>query len=239
MGKPKSQGGGANPRRPRSGRGRGADALAAAAVIAAGTQAYADPVRYEGPVGGLEWQDGVQLDVTLPAFLQGVVPPTAGSFQHDFEYQPMTYIYGYPYYYPVPGFADSMLAGATNGEVGTSYGYVAPVNSGDLIGSGGLDFNSPARLFYDWIYYQHYDYSMIQPGDRAYIGVRFDPGDGVHYGWINLERQGGYTGYDVRVHAWGWETTPGQPIPAGAVPEPGSLALLALGFAAVAGRRRS
>lgn len=221
----------------RAGRGRGKDALTAAAVIAAGTQAYGAPVRYDAPPGGLEFGDGIRLDVRLPADEQAGAPAAASSFMHAFEYQPMTYEYGYPYYYPIPGFARSTLAGSIGGETGTAYGYVDPVDGGELIGTGALEFNSPALLFYDWIYYTHYDFSTIQPGDRAYIGVRFDPGDGDHFGWIEVDRQG-WDGYDLHVHAWGYETTPGQPIPAGAVPEPGSLALLAFGFAAAVRRRR-
>ncbi len=73
----------------------------------------------------------------------------------------------------------------------------------------------------------------FQDGEEVYIGVRFDPGDGFHNGWIGVEKIG--LGFDT--FAWGYETVPGVPIAAG-VPEPGSLALLALGAGCLLRRTR-
>jgi hypothetical protein len=70
------------------------------------------------------------------------------------------------------------------------------------------------------------------PGEERYAGVSFDPGDGVHYGWIGV-----LNGAPSEVFAWGYESDAGVPIPAGA-PEPGSLALLAMGAGAALRRRR-
>jgi hypothetical protein len=61
-------------------------------------------------------------------------------------------------------------------------------------------------------------------GQQAYMGVEFQRASGTHYGWVSL--------YVDRfapvavIDSWAWETRPGVPILAGAVPEPSTLALL-------------
>jgi hypothetical protein len=85
--------------------------------------------------------------------------------------------------------------------------------------------------------YTHYSgYGTLLPeGVPTYLGVRFDLGSGYQYGWIGVTM----TGVELDAFAWGFESEPGVPIPAGAYPpEPGSLALLALGAAGVLSRRR-
>lgn len=66
----------------------------------------------------------------------------------------------------------------------------------------------------------------------AYIGVEFMASDGIHYGWIQ------YVGFSHPekglifpvpggfIDSWGWETQPGVPIIAGAIPEPSTAAYL-------------
>ncbi len=67
----------------------------------------------------------------------------------------------------------------------------------------------------------------------AYIGVEFATANGIHYGWIQ------YTGYSHPVNglpampvpggvinSWAWETQPGVPIIAGAIPEPSTVAYI-------------
>jgi hypothetical protein len=212
---------------------RGAEALAAAAVIAAGTQAYGVPVRWDNDTN-FDWENGSYLDIRLPSFIQPDVP-SAGSFQLEQVYQEMTYTYGYPYYYPNPGWAWQKLVGAEPGnQIADYWGYTQGFNSGEVI-DGSLDWVNPSTIVYDWIYYQHYVYYSIPEGVQTYVGVRFNDFDGTHYGWIAVERTSWY-GLDLEVHAWGYETEAGVPVQAGAVPEPGTLALLA--FGALAGTRR-
>jgi len=62
-------------------------------------------------------------------------------------------------------------------------------------------------------------------GRRGFLGVAI-PVDGAHAGWIDVYASG-YFGFTV--FGFAYETTPGKPIPAGAVPEPPSLVLLAAG----------
>lgn len=64
-------------------------------------------------------------------------------------------------------------------------------------------------------------------GHRGYMGVELQRAGATHYGWILLEISD-HTAFGSIV-AWAWETRPGVPILAGAVPEPSAWALLAAG----------
>ncbi len=61
-------------------------------------------------------------------------------------------------------------------------------------------------------------------GQQAYMGVEFERSGVVHYGWVllNIASQNP----SGTIEAWAWETRPGVPILAGAVPEPSTSALL-------------
>jgi hypothetical protein len=74
----------------------------------------------------------------------------------------------------------------------------------------------------------------------GYLGFQFQFGDlTTHYGWAQLDLSGfGSTGSAVLVD-WAYESTADAPISAGAVPEPASLALLALGAVGVGAYVRS
>ena len=61
---------------------------------------------------------------------------------------------------------------------------------------------------------------------EGFLGIQFFAADGLHYGWIRV--LGGYYN-DGRILDYAYNTVPGQSISAGAVPEPGTLALLGLG----------
>ena len=64
-------------------------------------------------------------------------------------------------------------------------------------------------------------------GQYAYMGVEFQSAGATHYGWVSLS-----IASDApfgAINAWAWETRAGQPIAAGAVPEPSASALLTVG----------
>jgi len=190
----------------------GAAALAAAAVIAAGTSAYATPVRHDNPPGAghFDWTvDTTWLDITLPASSQPGV-----EFDETSVWQGGTSVggdHGTAFKLQVGGVGDFFLVG---------------VDAGVLIPSG-----TPWDRV-GLIYYSGYG-SELPEGQATYLGVQFDPGMGLQYGWIGVER----TGLSVDAFAWGYETEVGVSIPAGA-PEPGTLAMLALGALGVIRRRR-
>ena len=77
-------------------------------------------------------------------------------------------------------------------------------------------------------------------GVDGYIGFRFDPGDGFHYGWARINMVvSASNSHVLTVQEWAYETTAGTSIQVGAVPEPnaamlvGGLGLLAAGIAGV------
>ncbi|MEO1496131.1 MAG: PEP-CTERM sorting domain-containing protein [Planctomycetota bacterium] len=70
-------------------------------------------------------------------------------------------------------------------------------------------------------------------------GVQFDRGGANHFGWIRLRFESAPGGRISSVEAleWAWEDRPDTAIPAGVVPEPTGLAMLAAGAAGVAALR--
>ena len=86
------------------------------------------------------------------------------------------------------------------------------------------------------VYTDSAGYGAVLPeGMATYLGVRMDLGGGWQYAWVG----GARNGLEFEPFAWGYETEVGVPIAAGAptIPEPGTLALLAVGAVGLAGRR--
>jgi len=217
-------------RRHRSHRKAGAAAIGAAAAIAAGTQAYASPVRFDNPPGPghFDWYHETtatfsvcDLNVVLDAALQ---PPCGDS--QAVPIGPTTLRHVVDPIYPI-----SWLQGqptATGLQTQAIGNIAVGVDAGTLIPSG------PAFRVGPWVDGTLYGYPPLLPeGLATHLGTRMTLPDGLHYGWIEVVR----TGDALDALAWGYETEPGVPIAAG-VPEPGSLALLAFGAAGLASRRR-
>lgn len=71
--------------------------------------------------------------------------------------------------------------------------------------------------------------STWPPGDftRGFIGIEFELADGLHYGYFDIVTSGSAAGASLL--GWAYDSRPGVPILAGAVPEPSTWALLVAG----------
>ena len=193
-----------------------AAALAVALVITAPADAV--PIRFDNPVGPghFDWSGGlgevIWLDITSPALNQ-----------------------------PGDGGASSLtqVIGPTDSNVGGNGGpssAMVQLDSDFQFWAMGVDLGTNIPSGLPWgisgmTTFDGFD-SPIVEGQETYLGVQFDLGVGIQYGWIGVVR----TGTELDAFAWGYETQPGVPIAAG-VPEPGTWSLLVLGSAALLRRR--
>ena len=121
---------------------------------------------------------------------------------------------------PGPTFQDALLklsSGFVVGAVMTGGALFPGVKqNGSLTQAGGLQ--SQAR------------YGGWKLHDTGYFGFKFtDNTTGIHYGWGEMTISGTPAGQGFEITQAYYDSTPGQSITVGAVPEPNSLALLALG----------
>ncbi|VAX42558.1 hypothetical protein MNBD_PLANCTO03-1685 [hydrothermal vent metagenome] len=214
----------------------GQDCLVLAATIAAGSVAYADPVRFDN-TSGFGWYY-TTLDLTLSAEDQVYGGPgdvTGTSIYLDY----------FSDYYPAFSYTTSYTRGqgAEIWNSGWNNNYAAPFNSGDPIGPGMVDgsFHDGSVLEFAWWSYDYYSgehdsgfRGLLPPdGSDTYMGIRLTIDNQLHYGWIGARNNGGY----ISVFAWGYETEAGVAIAAG-VPAPSTLGLLAVGAVGALGRKR-
>ena len=69
---------------------------------------------------------------------------------------------------------------------------------------------------------------------EVFIAFRLPAAGGYQYGWIGIDTDPSNPGkFTPRLTGWAYQTQPGQSITAGAVPEPGTLALAGVGVAAL------
>jgi hypothetical protein len=122
---------------------------------------------------------------------------------------------------PVSGMINGFLAGYPYlSRLGTgvnpaAHGFVAPGTSAFFPGYGTMAFRGG------------YGNDQWLAGGTGFIGLKFNTGAGVQYGWVRITKNpspdNSYTMVD---YAWG---DVGDTILTGQIPEPGSLALLAVG----------
>lgn len=111
---------------------------------------------------------------------------------------------------------------------GTGFNRVANLAAGTLIDSANATNNHSG---------DGSNFPTSAPG--GYYGFRFrdeSAGNALRYGWAQVIRGG--AGQNGTIVAYAYENS-GAGIPAGAIPTPGSLGVLALGAAALTGRRRN
>ena len=216
--------------------------LAGALALAAGNSAYGDIIV------------GSPMPSTVPPALTNVAggPTTTvnwdvnGDGIQDFTFTnrfPNTTTTGVVWQMNMNPFGAS---GATNGVLGyqgafVRYAFALQPNAN--IGPGGA-FSTVAQvvlgsqyrsggvpMFYGGFAAGPNGNGAVTPGTQAFAGFRFNAADGTHYGWIRLSVNSGRIDFVSAA----WESTPNTAIAAGAVPEPGTMALLALGAVGVVG----
>jgi hypothetical protein len=206
--------------------------LAGAVAIASGTSAYGSVVQVApppdltntigNPASTTESWD-VNLDGIVDFNFQNRYPNSGSQVNWQLNF------------YPIVG---------TNGVIGYSGPFIyyanalsfgSPINAGSSFQTASqvcLGSNYGGTLYGGFAF-------QVPPGTNAYAGFRFTAADGVHFGWVFLNVNAGIIDFTSAAY----ESTPGVAITAGAVPEPGTAALLALGavgvLGAVAKRRRS
>jgi hypothetical protein len=76
-------------------------------------------------------------------------------------------------------------------------------------------------------------------GTRGFLGLRIQLNGNTHYGWADISlNKNGADSYNHTLYAYAYDDAPGQPIVAGAIPEPSTAALLVAGAAGAACVRR-
>jgi hypothetical protein len=111
-----------------------------------------------------------------------------------------------------------------NTIIGPSAAFIT-VASGGLAGSMAYGTGYPGS-----------QWAGAAPENTGYLGVRFAISGASHYAWIRLTVN--ETTRTMTIHDGAFDSTPDLEILAGAVPEPSSLGLLALGSIGLAAHRR-
>lgn len=127
------------------------------------------------------------------------------------------------------------------------------VNSWLVPLSAGEDIGSLVPVNGAWVLTQQTPYGTIAPvisaytwiggsglfvNTTAYAGLQFRVASEIHYGWIKMQEIPGLGGGGI-VYEYAYETRPGVPILAGAIPEPSTWALLVGGGVLMVWSRRN
>lgn len=163
----------------------------------------------------------MNLDGDVDFTLLHIILSTSGL---PSPYRPIAYIY--------PGYG-ALLGEGFAGADGPFLFYPTAMDAGDVIDDL-LTFDDAGVLGSE--YFGYGVYGNFPGVGEKFVGIKFDIAGAFHFGWILVEVPGDVS--SVTLKAWAYETTPGTAIAAGAVPEPASLGMLALGAVGIMGWRQ-
>lgn len=115
-----------------------------------------------------------------------------------------------------------------------------PPNIGGLVAALDFDYNigsTPESSAEEWYGSENYStlIYVLSTGstgeflsNRGFVGLQFESAEGTHYGWLDIEGVSGRS--QLMIRGWAYESTPGAGITAGAIPEPSSIILFAIGI---------
>ncbi len=129
---------------------------------------------------------------------------------------------GNPHYADIQRLNAGLVVGPT---LAAGYFFGTSTTSRNLLGSDGY----PGPVF-------GVNPQGFADGQDGFVGFAFESGGETHYGWATLNIDLNLPG-TVTISEWAYESSANAPIVVGAVPEPSSLALLAMGAGGLAAWR--
>ena len=203
--------------------------LGGAAILASGSQAYSAVISVTPPPD-------------LADLGEGTVNPGPGDFDHtDWDLDgDGTIDFGFNYRNvdnPQFTWQSNIWTDGTNGVVGYVgffLDYADNLTAGTVV-DGSSTFvgtTDQVALGSEYLYTPYGGFGSVDDIVRGFVGLRFQMADGVHYGFVEIETG---EGFGLTFHSAAYESEPDVGI---TIPEPGSLAALALGAVALLKRRR-
>jgi hypothetical protein len=200
-------------------------ATAGAATAIAGVNSAEAGIHYSGPLN---------IAVNNTATAHQAFDMAADFFQ---LVQSPSFNGGFAGFY-IKGAGTAMFRGSAGGNTG-QFRYPSKLGSGINVSAPGA-FVANNGTFFATLASVQFSGGQWRNAGTGFIGFKFNGGSGVEYGWVRLSMNGSGAGdtFTLVDYAWG---DVGTPILTGqiAVPEPGSLGLLALGATGLLVWRRS
>jgi hypothetical protein len=183
--------------------------VATGAAIAAAQTVHASIVHVDPPDTSIALGNSLQFDLDSDGFL-------------DIKLKNYNFAGG-PYQGATVNYYPGKIVGFSAGP--GSYAYVTNMQSGDPINAG----TAGPTFFGSMAYGGANPNAQFNNAVDGYLGLSFPSGPNLFFAWMRVDINNANGSFVVK--DWAYENVSGVGIPAGVVPEPASLGLLALGAA--------